>query len=92
MVDEVEKPSKDNDSESAAEEDNRKSNGWLVAMVISGGHPMEGWETMTIMKRKWKEIMTVSSTSVAEINSHRPPQHSVIATSWTVTPTSKSLS
>lgn len=44
-----------------------------MAMVVFGGYPMQGGGgTMNTMKRKWKKIMNVSSSSIAEIASHRP--------------------
>lgn len=74
VINEVRKASKGDDNDLATEEDTQKSKGQPVAMVISGGYAVEGGENVKSMKRKWKEIMKVASTSVVEVNSIRPPQ------------------
>lgn len=42
-------------------------------MVILGGYPIEEGETNRTMKRKWKEIMSVASTSTHEVAPTRLP-------------------
>lgn len=69
VVCEVEKSSMRDSNDSESEEDNRESIDRLVAMVIFGGYPVEGGETRKIVKRKWKEILSVASTSTAEVGS-----------------------
>lgn len=44
-----------------------------MALVISGGYPIEGGESVKTMKRKFKYIMNVGSSFAAEVNSTQPP-------------------
>lgn len=67
VVNKVGKALRKDNSDSEFEEDNMKSNGRLVAMVIFGGYPVEGGEKRKTMKKKWKEILSVASTSTIKV-------------------------
>lgn len=73
MASEVTKAAKEDDSDSSEKTDTRKSKGRPVAMVILGGDHLEGGETNKSMKRRWKEIPIVASTSTPKEGPTRPP-------------------
>lgn len=70
IVNEVGKTSREDNNDSRSEEDNMKSSSRLVAMVTFGGYPLEEGEKNKTMKRKWKEILNVASTSKNEADLH----------------------
>lgn len=67
------KDSGSDDSDTSDEEDFRRAKGRPVAMVIQSSNPLDDWGSNRSVKRMWRYILNIASTSASREGPDRPP-------------------